>query len=84
MCASTAEQHSIFESIVSGKNRFSTDWLPIDHLKDDFQVKILKEASISHRLIELLQKEVGQKDKLFLLCRNVNMLFGHGVPKKIF
>jgi hypothetical protein len=83
MCGSTSEHHSIFESVVSGRNRFSSDWVPTEEYKNEFQIKILKEASIAHRVNCLLESEVKREDKLFLVCNNVHMLFDYGVPEKI-
>ena len=58
---------------------------PTDNFRKMFPAQVIKDASMAHRTVKLLEQEdESSKDKYLLLMGTGHMGYGFGVPERIF
>ena len=84
-CMGSEEHYNYFESMISGRNMHDKAASPTDNFRKMFPAQVIKDASMAHRTVKLLEQEdESSKDKYLLLMGTGHMGYGFGVPERIF
>jgi len=64
--------------MVSGKDEATEEY------KDSYASNMLRAASTATKVNQLISLAENETDSYLVICGSVNMLYGHGIPERIY
>lgn len=82
-CIGSDAHYNFFESLLTGRSMHDATRPPADTYRDMFPAQIIKDASMAHKVTQLVA--ASQPDDRFLVVCGVGHCgYSHGVPERIF
>ena len=79
----TKAHYNVFESFITGRDIHSKDEEASKLYEHVFKTNILRCSSMANKVSEIL-KDSGKHDRVLVICGLVNMVYGNGVPERIW
>ena len=70
--------------MITGRNLYAVNSLPKDDYRKLYLANVLREASMAHKVTELMKTFSSKKDKFLVVCGAGHMAYGYGVPERIW
>lgn len=81
-CLGSEDHYNVFESCISGRSMSSLP--PSDDFRAMFPAQIIKDASMAHKVAQLIQADDTNQDRFLIICGAGHMKYKYGVPERIF
>jgi uncharacterized iron-regulated protein len=75
--------YNMFESQLTGRNINDLSKKPDEKYRKLFNAKVLTDASMAHKVNQLLRK-ADPKDTFLIICGTGHMAYSFGVPERIW